>query len=73
MLVAWLSELGLKTTYITEAQIDLLMLGIGKVMVGADAVLADGSIIIKIVFPPPLVFPPAPLCLLHDQAVLSHV
>ncbi|MDP6651696.1 MAG: hypothetical protein QGF90_06260 [Gammaproteobacteria bacterium] len=47
LLTAFLSELGLNTTCITEAQIDLLMPKVNKVVVGADAVLADGSIINK--------------------------
>lgn len=47
LLATFLSELGLTTTYITEAQIDLLMPEVSKVVVGADAVLADGSIINK--------------------------
>jgi translation initiation factor eIF-2B subunit delta len=47
LLATFLSELGLATTYITEAQIDLLMPQVSKVVVGADAVLADGSIINK--------------------------
>ena len=47
LLAAFLSELGLHTTYITEAQIDLHMPEVSKVVVGADAVLADGSIINK--------------------------
>jgi len=47
LLATFLSELGLNTTYITEAQIDLLMPEVSKVVVGADAVLADGSIINK--------------------------
>ena len=47
LLAAFLSELGLNTNYITEAQIDLLMPEVSMVVVGADAVLADGSIINK--------------------------
>ena len=47
LLAAFLSELGLNTSYITEAQIDLLMPEVSKVVVGADTVLADGSIINK--------------------------
>lgn len=47
LLAEFLAALGIKTTYITEAQIDLWMPRVDKVVVGADAVLADGSIINK--------------------------
>ena len=47
LLATYLSEIGLKTTYITEAQIDLFMPEVTKVIVGADSVLADGSFINK--------------------------
>ncbi len=47
LLAAYLVELGFKPTYITEAQINLLMPGVTKVIVGADVVLGDGSIINK--------------------------
>jgi translation initiation factor eIF-2B subunit delta len=47
LLATYLSELGLTTTYINEAQIDILMPEVSKVVIGADAVLADGSILNK--------------------------
>ena len=47
VLAAYLVELGFKPTYITEAQINLLMPDVTKVIVGADAVLSDGSVINK--------------------------
>lgn len=47
VLAAYLVELGFKPTYITEAQIDLCMPKVTKVIVGADALLSDGSVINK--------------------------
>ena len=47
MLAEFLAEIRVQTTYITEAQIDLWMPNADKVVVGADAVLADGSVINK--------------------------
>lgn len=47
VLAAYLVELGFKPTYITEAQINLWMPGVSKVIVGADALLGDGSFINK--------------------------
>ena len=47
VLAAFAAGLGLSVTYITEAQIDLLMPRATKVMLGADAVLSDGSVINK--------------------------
>lgn len=47
VLAAYLVELGFKPTYITEAQINLRMPNVTKVIVGADALLGDGSFINK--------------------------
>ena len=47
LLAEYLVGIGIKTAYITEAQINLFMPEVNKVLVGADAVLADGSIINK--------------------------
>ena len=47
LLARFLAALGLGTTYITEAQADLAMAEVSMVIVGADAVLADGSAINK--------------------------
>ncbi len=47
LLAEYLVGIGIKTSYITEAQINLFMPEVSKVLVGADAVLADGSIINK--------------------------
>lgn len=47
VLAAYLVELGFKPTYITEAQINLWMPKVTKVIVGADALLGDGSVINK--------------------------
>ena len=48
LLVAFLLRWKLSVTYITEAQINLLMPETDKVLFGADTVLADGSIINKV-------------------------
>ena len=48
LLVASLLRWKLSVTYITEAQINLLMPETDKVLLGADTVLADGSIINKV-------------------------
>lgn len=47
ILAEFLADIRVQTTYITEAQIDLWMPKVDKVVVGADAVLSDGSIINK--------------------------
>ena len=47
VLAAYLVELGFRPTYITEAQINLWMPGVSRVIVGADALLGDGSFINK--------------------------
>jgi len=47
ILAKFLAEIGVKTTYITEAQIDLWMPKTDKVVLGADTVLPDGSVINK--------------------------
>jgi|TARA_B100001964_G_scaffold228795_1_gene280344 translation initiation factor eIF-2B subunit delta len=47
VLAAYLVALGMRPTYITEAQINLWMPRANKVVVGADALLEDGSIINK--------------------------
>ncbi len=47
ILAEFLAEIEIATTYITEAQIDLWMPEADMVVVGADAVLADGSVLNK--------------------------
>ena len=47
LLAAFLADLGISITYITEAQIDMLMPEVNKVIVGADSILLDGSVINK--------------------------
>jgi translation initiation factor eIF-2B subunit delta len=47
VLAAYLVELGFRPTYITEAQINLWMPEVSRVIVGADALLGDGSFINK--------------------------
>lgn len=47
LLAAYLVDLGLSVIYITEAQIDLTMKDTDKVLLGADTVLIDGSIVNK--------------------------
>ncbi len=48
LLAAYARDLGLPVTFITEAQVDLLVQEADKVIVGADSVLPDGSIINKV-------------------------
>jgi len=47
LLARYLVGIGMRTSYITEAQINIFMPEMDKVVVGADAVLSDGSIINK--------------------------
>lgn len=46
-LARFLSDLHIETTYITEAQINIFMPEVTKVVLGADTILADGSVVNK--------------------------